>query len=114
MSNLIEHAKRELKLAGINSPDADYDGALYKGVMSLVNVFAGQHHSGASAYRTLELFQKVASFENLMPIGTTKDEWVEVGKKMWQNKRCSAMFSKNNGKTWYHVDEPLKIFNLKS
>jgi len=105
MSNLTEHAELELKLAGLHEPDADYEGAIYTAVMELVEVFSKQGHSGFSASMVLDIFNKVASFKNLEPIGTTQDEWVEVSEGLWQNKRNSELFSKDGGKTWYNVND---------
>jgi hypothetical protein len=113
-NSLVIHAERELKLAGIDQKDADYGGMLYDAVMELIRVFAKQGHSGFSAMRTLQLFKEVASYKNLMPIGTTKDEWVDVsetiGRPCWQNKRNSEMFSETAGETWYNVGDKTKIF----
>lgn len=115
MSNLEKHADRELKLAGLHKPDADYGGAMYETVMDLVKVFSKQGHSGFSAQMTLDLFNKVAKFESLAPIGKSKDEWVDIskefGKPMWQNERNCALFSTDKGKTWYDVNDPKKILS---
>ena len=106
MSNLVKHAEYELKLSGLLDKDSDYDGMLGKAVLELVKVFAKQGHSGFSAHQTIRIFKEVASYKPLSPIGTTKDEWIEVGTDMWQNKRRSSTFSRNGGKTWYDIDDP--------
>jgi hypothetical protein len=112
MSNLVKHAEKELKLAGLFDKDSDYDGMLGKAVLELVKVFAKQGHSGFSARWTLDVFNEVASYKPLTPIGTTKDEWMDVaemtadGKGMWQNTRRSTTFSRDGGKTWYDIDDP--------
>ncbi|KKK85590.1 hypothetical protein LCGC14_2771780 [marine sediment metagenome] len=95
MSNLIKHAEKELKLAGIHEKDADYDGMLYKAVMELIKVFSKQGHSGFSANRTLQLFHKVASFENLLPLTGKDDEWNEISDNEFQNNRVSSVFKKD-------------------
>jgi hypothetical protein len=105
MSNLIEHAKEELELAGLFDKDSDYDGMLGKAVMDLVKVFSKQGHSGWSAHQTIKIFSIVANYKPLTPIGTTKDEWVEVSDKCWQNRRRSSTFSRDGGKTWYDIDD---------
>ena len=109
---LEEHADFELRLAGIHEKDADYGGMLYDAVMELVRVFSKQGHSGFSAMRTLQLFNIVASFKNLMPIGSTKEEWIDVsetiGRPCWQNKRNSSLFSETAGETWYDVNNKEK------
>ena len=78
MSNLREHAKRELELAGLFDKDSDYGGALGKVVLDLIKVFSKQEHSGGSASATLFFFGKLARFENLQPITSNKEEWNEV------------------------------------
>lgn len=114
MSNLTDHAERELKLAGLHMKTADYGGALYDSVMELVRVFSSQDHSGYSAHMTLALFNRVAQFRNIEPVGVTEDEWVDVSeifkKPTWQNKRDSELFSEDNGEAWYNVNKPSKIF----
>lgn len=112
MGNLEDHAKRELELAGLFDKDSDYDGMLGEAVLELVKVFAKQGHSGFSAAMTLKLFNEVANFKPLTPIGKSKDEWMDVaemtadGKGMWQNLRRSTTFSRDGGKTWYDIDDP--------
>lgn len=112
MSNLIIHAERELKLAGLFDKDSDYKGALGGAVMELVKVYAKQAHSGASASMVRGLFVQVANFENLTPITPDPEEWQNVagmsGVPMWQNKRNPAYFSDDGGKTCWHVDEKNK------
>jgi len=106
--SLEKHAKRELELAGLFDKDSDYSGMLGKAVMDLVKVFAKQGHSGFSAHQTLKIFQIVASYKNLTPITSNPDEWFEYETGNWQNKRDSALFSKDGGKTWRSVDAPKK------
>lgn len=110
MSNLVNHAKKELKLAGLFDKDSDYDGMLGETVLELVKVFAKQGHSGFSAFQTLKIFNIVADFKNLTPIGSDKDEWMNVSEmsndKLWQNKRRGTTFSRDAGKTWYDIDDP--------
>ena len=109
-SNLVLHAKEELELAGLFDKDSDYDGMLGEAVLELIRVFAKQGHSGFSAHQTLKIFNTVASFKPLTPIGTSKDEWVDQseasGCPMWQNKRRGSTFSRDAGKTWYDIDDP--------
>lgn len=110
MSNLVKHAEKELKLAGLFDKDSDYDGMLGKAVLELVKVFAKQGHSGFSANWTLQVFNDVASYKPLTPIGKSKGEWMNVSdtaeSEMWQNTRRGTTFSRNGGKTWYDIDNP--------
>jgi len=41
MSNLVEHAKRELTLAGLFNKDSDYGGMMGDSVMELMEVLIG-------------------------------------------------------------------------
>ena len=65
MSNLVNHANEQLQKAGLFDNDSDYDGELGKGVLELIIVFANQGHSGYSAELTVQLFSKLARFEEI-------------------------------------------------
>lgn len=104
-SNLVVHADRELRRAGLHRLDSDYGGLLYRAVMRLVKTFATEGHSGASAMRTLALFNHVARFKRLSPLTDDPAEWMEVGTRVWQSKRQSSCFSRDGGKTYYDIDE---------
>lgn len=95
MSNLTNHAEKELELAGLFKKDSDYGGMLGQNVMELVKVFSKQEHSGFSANMAIALFERVARFEPLAPLTGEDDEWVEVEPGVFQNKRCSHVFKKN-------------------
>lgn len=62
---LVEFAQKELQEAGLFDEDSDYSGMLGKSVLDLITLFASQGHSGYSAGLTIQLFQKLASFETL-------------------------------------------------
>jgi len=93
MSNLTEYAKYELELAGLFDKDSDYNGMIADAVMELIKVFANQGHSGLSADITIDLFNKLARYENLIPLTFKDDEWIAGS---YQNKRNPAVFK--NGK----------------
>jgi len=96
MSNLTNHAKLELELAGLFDQDSDYGGMLGESVMELMEKFAEQGHSGFSASICISLFSKVAAFQPLMPLTGEDDEWNDAdGEGTFQNRRCSHVFKKN-------------------
>lgn len=98
MSHLIDHATRELKLSGV---DEDiYGDMTSKAVLELLEVFSKQGHSGASAGLVIALFTKLASLENLTPLTDDPEDWIHVGSALWQNRRNSAAFSEDRGKTY--------------
>lgn len=101
---LIGHAEREMRAAGLYDDDADYGGLIPQAVMALVRAHSEQGHSGGSHYLVLSIFNKVINFKPLTPIGSTPDEWVHVGDKLWQNSRAYSVFSEDGGKTWYDID----------
>lgn len=116
--NLLEHAKQEMKLAGLDKPDSDYNGMLYDAVLALVEVHSKQEHSGFSHFQTLKIFNIVANYKTLTPIGTTEDEWFKhdyqvAGHNCWQNIRRSSVFSRDGGKTWYDIDKPLRFRRIR-
>ena len=107
MSNLMDHAKRELELSKV---DEDiYGDMTSKAVLELVSVFEKQGHSGASAGLVLALFIKVARFENLTPLSDNPAEWYDHTDKssepMFQNRRNGEAFSEDGGKTYYLLSD---------
>lgn len=112
MSNLVEHAERELKAAGLLSKDSDYDGMVGKAVLDLVKVFSEQGHSGGSASYVLYVFSQVANYQALTELTDDPAEWFHHdadmstnGKEFWQNIRNSEAFSNDGGKTYYLLSE---------
>lgn len=107
--SLIEHANRELTLAGLFDEDSDYDGMLGKSALELIEVFAKQGHSGYSAMLTRDLFSKLSNFENLTEITNDPEEWNDVseisGRPMWQNRRNFGLFSEDGGINYYNIKE---------
>lgn len=103
MSNLVEHAKRELALAGVEED-------VRPSLIGAVESFASYGHSGGSAAVCTDILHRLLRFQNLAPIGTTPDEWFDhsetCGEPTWQNKRRGTTFSRDGGKTWYDIENP--------
>jgi hypothetical protein len=109
--SLVDFAQHELELAGLFSKESDYDGMLGDSVLELVKTFAAQGHSGFSAGLTTEIFTKLSKYEPLSPITSNPDEWMNVaeyfdGNGVWQCRRNPSLFSRDGGKTWYHLNDP--------
>lgn len=111
MSNLVEHAKRELELSGVGD---DYDGMIGKAVIQLIETFANQGHSGYSAEVVTSVFSELVRFRNLGPLTDNPDEWMKVGgptsqfpdhPDQWQSRRRHDAFSDDGGKTFILLDE---------
>ena len=114
MSNLEKHAEREMRLAGLYDADSDYGGMIPEAVMKMIKVLADEGHSGGSHALVMGIFNRVANFKTLTPIGSSSDEWFKhdpqhnLGKDIWQNTRQSSVFSQDGGKTWYDINDPEK------
>ena len=106
---LREHAEREVELVGLLDEDSDYGGMVGRAVIELSALFGAQGHSGTSAAITLDVFEKVARFQNLSPLTSDPEDWIDqseaFGRPMWQNRRNHQAFSKDGGTTWYLLSE---------
>jgi hypothetical protein len=94
MSQLLEHARRELKILGYGeiAQMDDYDKQVVENVLELMAVFSRQGHSGTTAPPVVQLFAKLAMYEPLAPLTGADEEWTEVSENLWQNVRCSHVF----------------------
>ena len=101
---LVEHAKKELELAGLFDTDSDYDGMIGDAVLELIDVFSKQGHSGYSAGMVSSLFNKLSRYETLTPLTFEDTEWVEVGDGIFQNNRRSAVFKNSSNNRPYYID----------
>lgn len=106
MSNLVDHAKRELAAAGLFDKDSDYNGMIGKAVVELMEVFAKQGHSGCSASMVSDLFNRLAGYEVITPLTGKDSEWNDISSMgentLFQNNRNSAVFkNKNTGRSNY-------------
>ena len=116
MGKLLEHARREMELAGLFEKGADYDGLIPESVLALVEAIEGKGHSGGSHQMTLEIFNRVANFKALSPITSKPEEWMCIADAgspheptgLWQNLRQSSVFSRDGMKTWHDIDAPVK------
>jgi hypothetical protein len=94
MSTLLQHTKSELRAAGLFDADADFNGDIAVQVTALMETFVAYGHSGASAERTLEVFNRVANHRQITPLTGADDEWDDpMGDgEMLQNKRNPLVF----------------------
>jgi hypothetical protein len=105
VSNLVEHARRELGLCGQTAESPEYAAS----IVAAVAAFASYRHSGGSAMVAVEQLYTLLRFRTLSPLTSDPDEWVDrsaiSSSPLWQNRRDSAAMSRDGGKTWYYVDE---------
>lgn len=125
MSNLIQHAKMELGVIGLteDSPD-EMNQMMRKHILTMVQAFADEGHSGFSASYALSILTKLLDFKPLGPLTGEDSEWVHVydeddGSPVYQNKRCSSVFKgvkgayNINGKVfweWFKDEETGKYY----
>lgn len=107
MSNLTDHARRELALVE-TGPDGDREFA--DSLLRAVEGFASYGgHSGGSASVAIDWLGRLLRFENLSPLTNNPDEWTNVseqsGYEMWQSKRCAEAFSDDGGRTYWLLSE---------
>lgn len=104
--SLKQHAQTELEMIGAFSEEGDfYGGMTGKAVMELIEVFSNQGHSGMSAQVVLDLFSKLANYEQLGPLTGKDEEWNELNYEddiKYQNKRNSAVFKQADGTVTYN------------
>jgi len=112
MGAIKEHALRELRIIGYDDKalEDEVNKGMFDSIMTLVDTFESQGHSGISAEYAVRIFNKLASFQALSPITKSSDEWKDVsaensGKPLWQNNRDPRFFSEDGGETWYSLDE---------
>ncbi len=108
MSQLVEHATRELERCGQTEEDRGYAASL----IAAITAFASYGHSGGSAMCAIDQLNILLRFGVLSPITDDPDEWHDVGEMsgmpLWQNRRQSSIFSIDCGKTFYILDrEPI-------
>lgn len=110
---LADYARRELEIAGLFDEDSDYEGMIGEAVMSLVELFASQGHSGCSADITRSIFDRLASYKPLTELTDDPSEWTEIAEeiavgekcKLYQSTRSPTCFSRDGGKTYWNIDE---------
>lgn len=104
--SLKQHAQLELEMIGAFSEEGDfYGGMTGKAVMELIEVFSNQGHSGMSAQVVLDLFTKLAKYEQLGALTGKDEEWsqLDYGDDIkYQNKRNSAVFKQADGTVTYN------------
>jgi len=99
---LVEHARRELELAGVEDD-------VRPSIIAAVEAFASYGHSGGSASVCIPMLNELLQFKNISPLTNSPDEWMDVATEsqppIWQNNRCSEAFSNDGGKTYYLLSE---------
>ncbi|EFL29444.1 hypothetical protein SSOG_09158 [Streptomyces himastatinicus ATCC 53653] len=103
-SNLVAHARRELRLVGEDKDVID-------GLCRVVQAFADMGHSGTSAHFATQYLDKLLRYQPLSELTDNPDEWIDrhaegmTPTPMWQSVRNSEAFSTDGGKTYTLLSE---------
>jgi hypothetical protein len=97
MSELVNHARRELEIIG-EEPET------IEGYLKVIQAFADMGHSGGSAMVAIPVINELLQYNNLAPITNNPEDWMDVANLLWQCKRNPRLFSVDGGKTYYDVD----------
>ena len=113
MSNLVNHARRELELIG-EEPNT------VEGYLNVIQAFADMGHSGGSAFVAIPVINRLLQFKNLKPLTDNPDEWQHHTEEVygapggvWQNRRNPEAFSSDGGKTYYILSEKRTFFGKR-
>jgi hypothetical protein len=105
MTNLVEHAKEELKRAGVEKEYADP-------IVDMVRIFSDMGHSGTSEEYVRGIVTDLLARNNLTPLTDDPSEWIHHGEEMWgekggiwQNIRNSRAFSRDGGKHYWLLED---------
>lgn len=113
MSNLVEHARRELEILG-EEPET------VKGYLNVIQAFADMGHSGGSASVAIPTIERLLRYGNLKPLTNNPDEWNFIASEMhgdeekdlWQSNRNPEAFSNDNGITYYLLSDDPRTLRL--
>jgi hypothetical protein len=106
MSNLVDHAHRELELSGQLAEDPVYAGTL----LATIAAFNAYGHSGASAEMARHQLHTLLGYGVLAPLTSDPAEWedrreISDGQLLWQSRRDPSAFSADGGRTYWLIAE---------
>lgn len=108
-SKLVAHARRELELAKLFTPNEaeKYDGFIGRGVLALVKTFDQWSENDTSKMGALhQVFNFLVQGDLLSPPTDDPDEWEEFdveGKLYIRNKRNNMYITRDDRKTWFNL-----------
>jgi hypothetical protein len=124
MSNLLDFAKKELSIIGMDENSLDIDLDMRNHILHMIEEFSQESHSGFSASYAISILEKLLKYQPLSPITGEDSEWTDVaeqsGYQLYQNKRCSSVFKSNgaaydiNGIIFYDVEKSESGSDFKS
>jgi hypothetical protein len=110
-SNLVAHARRELRIIG-------EDSDTITGLCRVIRAFADMGHSGSSAHFASLYLDKLLRYQPLSELTDDPAEWIDrhaeglTPTPLWQSHRNPEAFSSNGGKTYYLLSEQEAAGNI--
>lgn len=98
MSNLVNHARRELEII-------EEEPEFIEGYLKVIQAFADMGHSGGSASVAIPTLNLLLGYKPLSPLTNRSEEWNEVGEGVFQSSRNPEAFSKDGGESYYLLSE---------
>lgn len=83
---MIEHAKKELKKNGLE------EHKIGKSVLELIETFYNQKNSKEDIEKIKIFFNQILDSQNLNQVDGDKNEWIEISKNIYQNKKLKTLF----------------------
>ena len=99
--SLVEYAKSEL--SRIKRDEDGMQDLINKDILSIVEMFSEQGHSGFSANYALSILERLLRFKPITPLTGEDGEWNAISHGSHQNKRCSSVFRNADG-TAHDID----------
>lgn len=103
-SNLVAHARRELRILG-------EDRWVTNGLCRVVQAFADMGHSGGSAPHAITYLERLLKYQPLSDLTDDPSEWIDRHAEglfptpFWQSKRNPEAMSTDGGATYYLLSE---------
>lgn len=108
-SEMVGHARRELEIAGLFTPNKEdeYDGFIGKGTLALVKTFDEWSKNDPQKMTALNsVFRYLIAGDLLSPPTNDPDEWEDVeveGQTVTRNKRNQMFITRDDRKTWFNL-----------
>lgn len=100
MTNLVDHARRELASINENPVTA-------AGFLKVIEAFAEMKLEAETTHEAIQTINSLLEFQHLGPLTDNPEEWYlhDHVDPVWQNKRNGEAFSHDAGKTYYLLSE---------
>lgn len=99
-NKLIQHAERELALAGLTNNSNPDSARLANYVLSIIRLMSTQKHTPESAEKVLDVVRALAMFQILSPLTANPGEWMPEKDGKRHSRRYPPAYLDQNGEAW--------------